>query len=76
MSFESRERPTFKEIIDEMFRNSFKIADEIDSELVIRRYRALNRFHSLNNENSFPSEKSGQFCSKRKHRFKPKTSPI
>ncbi|KAK8872155.1 hypothetical protein M9Y10_007917 [Tritrichomonas musculus] len=37
----------------ELIKNSFKMADGIDSELVLRRYKSLIRFHSLNNRNKF-----------------------
>lgn len=46
LSFDQEKRPTFDDIIEEMYQHSFKLSDEIDSELVMRRYRSLNRFRS------------------------------
>ena len=46
MSFNPKKRPTFDQILEDMFNNEFKLADEIDSKLIMRRYRTLNRIHS------------------------------
>ena len=51
-SFESSSRPTFDEILEDMFRHSFCLAPEIDTKLVMRRYRELNRFRVAHDEQS------------------------
>lgn len=51
MSFNPKERPSFEQITIEMYKHSFKLSDKVDSELVLRRYRSLNRFHSMNKQN-------------------------
>lgn len=54
MEFEPFKRPSFDKIIEALYENSFKVADEIDTYLVIRRYRALNRFNEIENPNNHP----------------------
>lgn len=41
MSFETKERPSFQNIIDYMYQNSFALADEVDLDIVSRRYHEL-----------------------------------
>ena len=48
VEFRASDRPSFDEIIDGLNRNSFALADEIDVELVAKRYRELNYFRMLN----------------------------
>lgn len=45
-SFKSEDRPTFEEIIKDMHKNSFALAEEIDSIFIIRRYQEINHFES------------------------------
>ncbi|KAK8898306.1 hypothetical protein M9Y10_000589 [Tritrichomonas musculus] len=49
-SFKASLRPTFDEIIEYMFSNSFSLTPEVDTNLILRRYRELNRFKSLHNQ--------------------------
>ncbi|KAK8845939.1 hypothetical protein M9Y10_020874 [Tritrichomonas musculus] len=46
MSFDPSKRPSFDEILEEMFRHAFKIASEVDSGIVTCRYRYLNRYRA------------------------------
>ena len=41
IAFEPIQRPSFEIILNEMSKNSFQLADEIDSELIEQRYREL-----------------------------------
>ncbi|KAK8834959.1 hypothetical protein M9Y10_001592 [Tritrichomonas musculus] len=43
MSYDVKERPTFDEILDFMKDNLFKLADEVDIELISQRYKELNQ---------------------------------
>ena len=56
-SFEPSKRPSFDQIINEMEENSFDLASEIDKEVVIHRYKELNRIRTL-------SIKSKNACNK------------
>ena len=47
LSFDPSKRPTFDEILDNMKKNSYALADDVDAELIARRQRALNRFETL-----------------------------
>lgn len=47
MSFEPAKRPTFDEIIDDLYKNSFKLASEVDVSTVLHRYQILNRLRVL-----------------------------
>ena len=46
ISNEIQQRPSFDEIIDEIYSNNFELASEIDISSVLRRYLSLNRFRS------------------------------
>ena len=48
MTFEPSKRPSFDDILNDMFSHSFLLADEIDTKIVKSRYQLLNRFRSLN----------------------------
>ena len=50
LSYEPSNRPDFNEILEDIYKNSFKLAQGIDSEIVLRRYCALNRFKVINNK--------------------------
>ena len=47
MSFESQKRPSFADIVSEMYNHSFKMAEGVDSDIVLHRFKALNRFRAL-----------------------------
>ena len=44
---ETKNRPTFDEIIEDMFKNKFSLASEVDYEPIFRCYQELNRFKEL-----------------------------
>ena len=50
MSFEANKRPTFEEIVEEMRKHSFKMAEGVDSEIVLHRFKTLNRFRALHKQ--------------------------
>ena len=50
-SFEAEARPTFDEIIEDIFRHSFALAPDVDTELIKRRYQELNSFKALHINN-------------------------
>ena len=45
MSNESKDRPSFDDIINEMYSVSFELASEVDISSVLRRYQSLNFFN-------------------------------
>lgn len=47
MSFEPEKRPSFSEILEYLFSHNFALADEVDVEDILRRYRSLNRFKNI-----------------------------
>lgn len=47
VAFDPNNRPTFKDILDEMRNRSYDLAAQIDSEVVARRHRSLERFEAL-----------------------------
>ncbi|KAK8887789.1 hypothetical protein M9Y10_038846 [Tritrichomonas musculus] len=47
MEFDPSKRPTFDEILDELQKNSYSLAIDVDADLISRRHRALNRYESL-----------------------------
>lgn len=47
MSFESKNRPTFDEIIKDFYDHQFKLATEIDFETILHRYQTLNQLRTL-----------------------------
>ena len=49
-SFKASSRPTFDEIIEDMFVHSFSLAPEVDTTLITRRYRELNRLRRTNRQ--------------------------
>lgn len=57
MAFEPSKRPTFNQIIEDMFSNSFKLASGVDEELVARRYRYLNCYRAYQQRSQFNSVK-------------------
>ena len=76
MSFEAKKRPSFEDIVSEMYKHSFKMAEGVDSEIVLHRFRTLNRFRSLNKPAKIVTEKpSSPGPSKRKSKYKPITKP-
>lgn len=48
LSFDPSKRPSFDEILYDMQKNSYSLANEVDADSIARRHRALNRFESLN----------------------------
>lgn len=54
MSFEANKRPAFDENVDEMHQNSFKMAEGIDSEIVLHSFSKLNIFRSINRKIKAP----------------------
>lgn len=77
MSFEANKRTAFDEIVDEMHQNSFKMAEGIDSEIVLHRFSELNIFRSINRKIKAPAKKSPLLSSnKRKRIIKPNIKPI
>ncbi|KAK8853734.1 hypothetical protein M9Y10_016277 [Tritrichomonas musculus] len=51
-SFKATERPTFDEIIDDMFCNNFQLASEVDVEVIKHRFRELNCIRSHQNKDN------------------------
>ena len=49
-SFKAAERPTFDEIINDMFSNNFQLASEVDVNVIKHRFRELNRIRSHQNK--------------------------
>ncbi|KAK8838865.1 hypothetical protein M9Y10_032907 [Tritrichomonas musculus] len=49
-SFKATERPTFDDIIDDMFSNNFQLASEVDVKAIKHRFRELNRIRSGQNK--------------------------
>ena len=45
-AFKATERPTFDDIIKDIFHNEFQLASEIDKKVIIRRFQELNRHRS------------------------------
>ena len=41
-SFDPSKRPTFNEIIDDIYEHSFNLASEVDIDVINLRYQALN----------------------------------
>lgn len=50
MSFKAAERPTFDEIIDDMFDSSFQLESEDDVKAIKHPFRELNRIWLYQNE--------------------------
>ena len=60
-----------------MHQNSFKMAEGIDSEIVLHRFSELNIFRSINRKIKAPAKKSPLLSSnKRKRIIKPNIKPI
>ncbi|KAK8888329.1 hypothetical protein M9Y10_039396 [Tritrichomonas musculus] len=78
MLFEAKKRPSFAEIVEEMFEQSFKLAEGVDSEIVLHRFRTLNRFRSLNKRTDISAEISPSKRPKKssKLKFKPNIKPV
>lgn len=65
MSFEPKKRPSFEKIVSEMYENSFKMAEGVDSEIFLHRFRILNSFRALHKRNKImpmkePSQSKSQ----------------
>ena len=46
-AFEPKDRPSFSEILEMIENKKFKLAKEVDRDIVLSRYQELNHFESL-----------------------------